>query len=136
MKFEIIMNSESKTGYDIADNEYMGQTCNLNGWQFEMARANGDICYSEVKFTRLTPDAYIASNESDYLRWVMSLNDLSFTGRVVFRGYWEEYYDYFDGKIEEFVREVPFDIGDRLYDEADDADVSYDEQYDYLYDLA
>ena len=136
MKFEIIKNSESKTGYGIEDREYMGQTCNLNGWSFEMAKADGTVVYSEVKFTYMTPEAYVASIESDYLHTCMRWNNLTFTGRVIFRGYYEEYWDTFEGKWESFVREVAFDIGDRIYNDADDDADDYGEQYDYLYDIA
>ena len=135
MKFEIIKNSESKTGYDIADNEYMGQTCNLNGWSFELAKADGTICYSEVKYTSMTPEDYLNSRESEYLRMCLHWNDLTMTGRVVFRGYYEEYEDLFDGKWEQFVREVPFDMGDLLYVDDDAEADAYDDAYDYLYDL-
>ena len=136
MKFEIIKNSESNTGYDIPDCEYMGQTCNMNGWQFEMVKADGTICYSEVKFTYATPEAFTSDGfEAEYLNWIMRCNDLTFTGRVIFRGYYEEYEDMFEGKWETFVREVPFDIGDLLYEEATEPDDSYNDNYDYLYDI-
>ena len=136
MKFEIIKNSESFTGFEIADNEYMGQTCNLNGWSFEMLKASGEVCYSSVYFTTQTPEAYINGSSSEYLRWCMGLNGLSFTGRVVFRGYYSEYYDLIDGKWEPCVEEVAFDIGDLLYADEDDDECVYDDRYDYLYDIA
>ena len=134
MKFEIIKNSQSSTGWNIPDHEYMGQTCHMNGWVFELAKADGTIGYSSAYFTYRTAEDYISSNDSEYLRWCMSVNDLTFTGRVIFRGYYEDDYDLIDGKWEQVVEEVPFDIGDLLYaEEVDDAE--YGEQYDYLYDM-
>lgn len=134
MKFDIIKNSESNTGYAIADCEYMGQTCHLNGWQFEVANASGEVGYTSVYYTYLEPEAYIKGNSSDYLRWSIGLNGFTFTGRVIFRGYFEDYEELWEGKWEQFVREVPFDMADLLYEEPEEE--LYDDQYDYLYDMA
>ena len=131
-KFEIIKNSESNTGYDIPDNEFMGQTCNLNGWQFEYIMPDGSINYSDVKFTNAMPEEY-AEDDSTYMHWVMEVNSIRFSGRVIFRGYYREFYDMFDGKWEPFVEEVAFDVGDLLYADEGFEDEAYNDEYDYLY---
>ena len=51
MKFEIVKNSDSFTGYDIPDCEYHGQISGLCcGWQFEFKNSNGELNYN------LTPE--------------------------------------------------------------------------------
>lgn len=93
MTFEIIKNSESKTGYKIPDNEFKGLIPGLLcGWQFEFINANGEINYNSVTFEHMTPErlAYQYGEENAFMieRW----NGWQPTGRVIFRGYYEEYY--------------------------------------------
>lgn len=104
MKFEIIKNSQSNTGYSIPDDMFKGKTDHLYGWQFELVDSTGKIAYSEVKYTYLTPEEYTASEESGYMNWLMGYKGQSFTGRVIFRGYYEEEYslewrDYYLTKV-------------------------------------
>lgn len=98
MKYEIIKNSESYTGYEIEDKQYKGQIEGLVcGWQFEFMDGKGDYNYNSVTYYEGTPEEYC-----EY--WLQYGEDALFeierwggwepTGRVVFRGYAREYYDF------------------------------------------
>lgn len=88
MNYTIIKNSESHTGYDIPDCTFEGLKNYANGWQFECEK-DGKIGYSSVAFGYGMPDAKDFETTIDLCRW----NGWEPTGRVIFRGYYEEYYD-------------------------------------------
>lgn len=93
LQFEIIRNSESKTGYNIPDKEYKGQIDGLCcGWQFEFERS-GKIDYNSVNWYHGTPEecAYQYGEEDAFE--LERMNGWEPTGRVIFRGYAREYYD-------------------------------------------
>lgn len=87
MKYEIIKNSESFTGYDIPDDEWKGLTHEVNAWQFECTK-DGEISYSSVTFNYGMPED--CEITVDLCRW----NGWEPTGRVIFRGYYTEHYDF------------------------------------------
>lgn len=106
-KFEIIVNSQGPK-YDIEDKTYYGQKPNLCcGWQFEFENEKGEINYNSVTWYEGTPEEYCES-------WLQYGDDALFTGehwngwqptgRVVFRGYAESYYD--SEERDWFVKEV------------------------------
>ena len=93
-QFTIIKNSESNTGYDIPDKEFKGYKSNLLcGWQYEFKNADGKFNYGSVIYSHTTPEdeAYRWGEENAFTveRW----KGWEPTGRVVFRGYAEEFYD-------------------------------------------
>lgn len=98
-KFEIITNSQSRTGYDIPDSHYMGQLPDLlRGWQFEFSR-NGEIRYGSLKWYHGTAEECATEYERKYGVDTFErehLNGWRETGRVVFRGYASEYYDAYE----------------------------------------
>ena len=107
--YTIIKNSESHTGYDIADIEYKGMIDGLCcGWQLEYTNDKGEYGYSSVSYTQLTPEEYAGKWTTDSgMEWIHetpSWNGWKPTGRVVFRGYAEEYYD--PDEREWFVKDV------------------------------
>ena len=98
MTFEIIKNSESNTGYDIEDKEYKGQISGLCcGWQFEFRNADGKIGYNSVSYHKGTPEEYCQTwlrYGEDALFEMERWNGYEPTGRVIFRGYGREFYDF------------------------------------------
>lgn len=109
MKYTIIKNSESHTGYDIPDKEYKGMISGLCcGWQWEYVNDKGEIDYSSVSFTHMTPEEYAgqfkAYDGGDWIHETPSFNGWKPTGRVVFRGYARDYYD--PDEREWFVEDV------------------------------
>lgn len=107
--FEIILNSQSHTGYDIPDVEFKGFFTGLvGGWQWEYVDKDGNYEYSSVSYFYGTPEAYADKwNDVDGTPWIHSTpkyKGYEPTGRVVFRGYAEEYYD--SDEHEWFVRTV------------------------------
>ena len=96
MNFTIIKNSESYTGYEIADKEFKGIIAGLCcGWQFEYKDANGAYHYSSVSYEEVMPEEYAYRWEGYRGSWLLDMlpEDYEFTGRVIFRGYAESYYD-------------------------------------------
>ena len=90
MKYNIITNSQSTTGYDIPDEIFTGlREGLLCGWDFEMVKPDGSIGWGcSVVFDYDMPED-AAKRHADY--W--SEFGLRPTGTVVFRGYYEEFYD-------------------------------------------
>lgn len=98
MRFEIIKNSESNSGYDIADNVFDGMKPGLLcGWQFEFRKPDGGYYYNSVAFEWEMPEEYINRWHNDYTgrSWIYDLlpDGYELTGRVIFRGYAIEKYD-------------------------------------------
>ena len=98
MKFEIIKNSESSTGYDIPDDTFHGQIPGLAmGWQFEVRNVRnknydiGHVDYYSVTFSHLMPEDFV---EKDGYEEYVANNGWELTGRVIFRGYYEEEWDF------------------------------------------
>ena len=106
-KFEIIVNSQGPK-YDIEDKTYYGQKPNLCcGWQFEFENEKGEINYNSVTWYEGTPEEYCESwlqYDDDALFTGERWNGWQPTGRVVFRGYAERYYD--SEERDWFVKEV------------------------------
>ena len=91
MKYTIIKNSESNTGYDIPDCEFHGlDNRYVCGWQFELVR-DGKAGWSDVKFFCGMPEE-CAAEQARY--WDMI--GCEPTGTVIFRGYFVEEFDYED----------------------------------------
>ena len=89
MKYTIIKNSESTTGYDIPDEVFTGLRDGLlNGWSFEVAKEDGSTGWATVVYDYGMPED-AAERNSDFW-WEFGLRP---TGTVVFRGYYEEFYD-------------------------------------------
>ncbi len=106
-KFTIIKNSESNTGYKIDDKTFKGIIHGLCcGWQYEFLTEDGKIVYGDVTWTEETPEQYAYRWFDNGLSWLESgfKYERRFTGRVIFRGYAEEYWD--EEEHETFVREV------------------------------
>ena len=108
MTYEIIKNSESHTGYNIPDVEFLGMKAGLGcGWQYEFEK-DGEYAYSSVCWEEETAEDYAnrwhTENGTPWLFDVFVDKGYRFTGRVVFRGYAESYYD--AEEREWFVREV------------------------------
>lgn len=100
MKYEIIKNSESHTGYNIPDEEWIGEIKGLvNGWQYEYQNAKGEYNYSSVSYVDMMPEEYAnlwQTEDGLGLEWIHdTARALGWepTGRVVFRGYAVELYD-------------------------------------------
>lgn len=98
MKYEIIKNSESFSGYDIPDDEWVGEIHGLvNGWSFEVKNAKGEYDYLSVSWEHGLPEDYanmfVTENGESWLFEIPRWNGWEPTGRVVFRGYAKEYYD-------------------------------------------
>lgn len=97
MKFEIIKNSESHTGYQIEDQEFKGLIPGLCcGWQYEFIDATGQYHYSSVSWEEESAEDYADRWQGyDGRSWLYDLlpSDYQMTGRVIFRGYAESYYD-------------------------------------------
>lgn len=102
MKFEIITNSQSHTGYDIEDKTFRGIIDGLVcGWQFEF-RKGSEYGYKDVTWSEMLPDEML-----EHAPWYFescTANGWEPTGRVVFRGYAREWYDAYEH--EWFVEEV------------------------------
>ena len=96
-RFEIIKNSESHTGYQIPDKEFKGMKDGLCcGWQYEIKDAEGNYHYTSVSWEEVTPEEYANKWQTDDGRsWLLDMYPAGcdFTGRVIFRGYAESYYD-------------------------------------------
>ena len=89
MKYTIIKNSESTTGYDIPDEEFTGlRDSLLCGWSFEVINRDGKIGWATVRFVYGMPEDAVA--DASYY-W--DFCGIKPTGTVVFRGYYREYYD-------------------------------------------
>ena len=97
LSFEIIVNSDSYTGYTIEDDKYIGVIPGLAcGWQFEFIRNDGKIGYNSVAYYEGTPEEYCQMwlrYGEDALFEIERRNGYEPTGRVIFRGYGVEYYD-------------------------------------------
>ena len=99
--FTIIKNSESKTGYQIEDKEFKGLIPGLCcGWQYEYSNDKGEITYSSVSWEEESPEDYAYRWLDNGRSWLESSlgcgfgeTDWRFTGRVIFRGYAESFYD-------------------------------------------
>ena len=105
--FEIIMNSESNTGYDIEDKKYFGLIPGLCcGWQYEYIDAKGEYHYSSVAYMEESAEDYADKWTGYRGSWLLDMlpDDYKFSGRVIFRGYAESYYDY--DEHESYVEEV------------------------------
>lgn len=94
MKFEIIKNSQSETGYKIEDNTYYGIVPGLDcGWQFEIIDNNdGKLHYMSVMWDAATPEDVYKSRPWAFEFMTFSGRDYKLTGRVIFRGYGEPYW--------------------------------------------
>lgn len=104
MTFEIIKNSESNTGYEVADKRYIGVIPGvLCAWQFEVVK-NGKIGYFSNRYSHGTPEE--CYEEESYYGDMFDAFDCVPTGRVVFGGYYEGYWDCLEGHWEECVREA------------------------------
>ena len=91
--FEIIKNSESRSGWEISDEVYRGPIQDLvGGFNFEVADDSGNIEYMSAIYIHTTPEEYINNLFYDYFDTV-KYKGYNPTGRVIFRGYGEEYYD-------------------------------------------
>ena len=90
MKFEIIKNSESHTGYQIEDQEFKGLIPGLCcGWQFEFIDSKGQYHYNSVTWEEESPEDYADRWQGYRGSWLYDLlpDDYTLTGRVIFRGY-------------------------------------------------
>jgi len=95
MKFEIIKNSQSETGYEIPDDTFYGILPGMvMGYQYEARNVCdrrfpvGKLLYFDVSYRNGMPE-----DEEEFMTFYA--NDLGWelTGRVVFRGYAWAYYD-------------------------------------------
>lgn len=100
MEYEIIKLSESYAEYrnEVRDSEWLGEIPGLlNGWSFEYKNAKGEYSYGSVSYENMMPEEYANLwHTEDGREWIHdtpSWNGWEPTGRVVFRGYAEEYYD-------------------------------------------
>lgn len=94
--FEIIKNSESYANYDEPDKEYKGVIPGKTaGFNFEVRHINdGHIDYMSCVFIdNETPTDYIRNLFYDFFETI-SFSGFEPTGRVIFRGYGETYYDH------------------------------------------
>ena len=136
MKFEIIKNSQSETGYEIPDDTFYGILPGMvMGWQYEARNVCdkrfpvGKLLYFDVSYRNGMPEG-----EEEFMTFYA--NDLGWelTGRVVFRGYAREYYDseerewFVKDATEEEIREAR----EQLENEQEDEEECYE---DYDYDL-
>ena len=116
MKFEVIKNSESFTGYDIEDKNYVGVIPGLCcGWQFEFEK-DGKIDYNSVVFFEGNAEEYCDTwlrYGEDALFEIERMNGWVPTGRVIFRGYAESFWD--DEERDWYVEEVD-DISEYVRD--------------------
>ena len=94
MKFEIITNSQSQTGYDIPDDIFHGDIGFAYGWQYEARNVSdkrfpvGKLLYFSVSFSMGMPEC-----EEEFMTFYAHDLGWELTGRVVFRGYYHEHYD-------------------------------------------
>ena len=100
MKFNIIANSKSTTGYDIPDEVFTGlRNGLLCGWSLEVVRDDGQTGWAEVKYVYGMPEDAAADAQ-----WYWDIMGLKPTGNAVFRGYFDEHYDVEGGEF--FLRRV------------------------------
>ena len=96
MTYEIIKNSESFSGFNVKDDIYLGVIPGLCcGWMFEFKNAEGKINYNSVSWYEGTPEEYCQTwlkHGEEALFYMERLCGWEPTGRVVFRGYGEEYW--------------------------------------------
>lgn len=137
MKFEIIKNSQSETGYDIPDDTFYGCLPGLvNGWQYEARNVSdkrfpvGKILYFSVSYQWGMPE-----DEEEFQSYHASNYGWELTGRVVFRGYAHEEYDleerdyYVTDATDEEIAEARKQLENEqeaVSDEADDKLFDYD----------
>lgn len=89
MKFNIIANSQSTTGYDIPDEVFTGLRKGLLcGWSLEVVRDDGQTGWADVRYVYGMPEdaAIEAQTYWDFM-------GIKPTGNAVFRGYYDEVYD-------------------------------------------
>ena len=95
--FEIIKSSESYAKYSVEDKEWQGVIDGfVNGWSFEFVNEKGEYNYNSVTYYSGTPEEYCDTwlqYGEDALFEMERWNGWTPTGRVVFRGYGQEYYD-------------------------------------------
>lgn len=138
MKFEVIMNSQSETGYDIPDDTFYGVLPGLlNGWQYEARNVSdkrfpvGKLLYFDVSYQWGMPET-----QEEFQTFYATELGWELTGRVVFRGYAHEDYDsdehewYVVDATEDEIQEAR----EQLENEQEDAS-SDDEYEEYDYDL-
>lgn len=99
MQFKIIKLSESQAEYrnEIPDSEWIGIIPGVaNGWQIEYSKG-GAFEYGSVTFQFGMIEADVARYEGYCGSWLFEIprmNGWEPTGRVVFRGYYTEHYDF------------------------------------------
>lgn len=95
MKYEIMDCVEAKkiTGWDTdMDQEYKGLIPGyLCGYNFEVTK-NGVTDFASCTFSYSTPDDIMNNNEDYYSDFLLDCGCIP-TGRVIFRGYYQEEYD-------------------------------------------
>lgn len=96
--FEIITNSQCHKPYDVPDSIWKGMQPGLcNGWSFEFKNDAGEYYYGSVSYTHGMPAEYayqwIEEDGTSWLEDMIWTTGFKLTGRVVFRGYAEDYYD-------------------------------------------
>ena len=96
MKFEIITNSQSETGYNIPDDVFYGELPGMcMGWQFEARNVCdkrfpvGKVLYFDVIYEEAMPGE---TAEENYMFEYAEDLGWELTGRVVFRGYGRLYW--------------------------------------------
>lgn len=102
--FKIIKNSEGAK-WNIEDREFYGiQNGLLCGWEYELQKCDGSTGFATVHFSDTMPDII-----EEWLLWSWEERGLKPTGRVVFRGYYEEYYsiEHHDECVREVIVEKP-----------------------------
>lgn len=94
--FEIIPFSQcEETEYHVDDEPYYGDIGLVNGWMYEARNVSdkrfpvGKILYFSVTFEYGMPDA-----RADFWNFYARNLGWELTGRVVFRGYYEDHYDF------------------------------------------
>lgn len=105
MKFEVIKVSEAKVDWNVEDREYLGPIAGyVAGFNYEVVDKDSNLDYMSAYYMHEDPTQHVEDWEAwagaDYfetVRW----NGFEPTGRVVFRGYAREMYD-FDER-EEYV---------------------------------
>ena len=89
MKFTILKNSESSTGYDIPDEVFEGLRDGLLcGWSLEVIKDDGQTGWADVRYVYGMPE-----DAAKDAQWYWDFLGLRPTGKAVFRGYYDEYYD-------------------------------------------
>lgn len=94
MKFKVIKVSEANVDWNNQDKEYFGPIPGfVAGFNFEVIDKNGKIDYMSAYYMHEDPNDFISNLFYDYFE-IVRWNGYEPTGRVVFRGYAKEYYDY------------------------------------------